>query len=166
MDIDILIFFKRIYGLLRSFPFWMMTFLCNVVVFISSLIFYGLEKPGNSNVNHYIDAVWWSFSTITTVGYGDITPVSFWGKILGIILMIVGTGLFVSYTALFANAMLGREFTRLGRRVKMIGRNVQGIQEDLHEEELSLERQINSLNSTLARLESRLDDIEKRDIKR
>jgi voltage-gated potassium channel len=163
MDIDILIFFRRIYGLLTSFPFWMMTFLCNVVVVVSSILFFLLEKIPNSKVNYFIDAVWWSFSTITTVGYGDITPVTFWGKILGITIMIVGTGLFVSYTALFANAMLGKEFSRLGRRVSMIGKNVQGIQSDLHEEEENLERQISSLNQTLARLESRLNEIEKRD---
>ena len=156
MNIEVLIFFKRIYGLLVSFPFWMMTFLCNLVVAASSIIFYLLEHIPNSRVNHFIDAVWWSFSTITTVGYGDITPVTFWGKILGITLMIVGTGLFVSYTALFANAMLGKEFSRLGKRVK-------AIQTDLHEEEENLERQIGSLNRTLARLEIRLKNLEKRD---
>lgn len=160
MDIDVLVFFKRITGLLVSFPFWMMTFLCNIAVFISSMIFLALEKTVNPSVNSMIDAVWWSFSTITTVGYGDITPITFWGKILGIVLMIVGTGLFVSYTALFANAMLGREFTRLGKRVTMIGKNVQGIQSELHEEEEILGNQIRNLNSSLTRLEKRLDDID------
>jgi len=160
MDIDVLVFFKRITGLLVSFPFWMMTFLCNIAVFISSMIFLALEKAVNPSVNSMIDAVWWSFSTITTVGYGDITPITFWGKILGIVLMIVGTGLFVSYTALFANAMLGREFTRLGRRVTMIGKNVKGIQSELHEEEEILGNQIRNLNSSLTRLEKRLDDID------
>ncbi|EQC52824.1 potassium channel family protein [Bacteriovorax sp. DB6_IX] len=165
MDTDIVIFFKRIYGLLVSFPFWMLTFLCNVLVFLSSLAFYKLEYGHNLEVDQFIDAVWWSFSTITTVGYGDITPVTFWGRVLGILLMIVGTGFFVSYTALFANAMLGREVSRLGRRVSLIKKNVQGMQYDLHEDELVLERQVNHLNHTLARLEKRLNDLDNNDKK-
>jgi len=53
-----------------------------------------------------MDALWWSFATATTTGYGDITPVTDTGKILSIILMLVGLALFSMYTALFAEAIL------------------------------------------------------------
>lgn len=54
----------------------------------------------------YMDALWWSFATATTTGYGDITPVTDAGKILSILLMLAGLGLFSMYTALFAEAIL------------------------------------------------------------
>ena len=40
----------------------------------------------------FIDAVWWSVATVTTVGYGDIVPVTMVGKILAILLMFSGIG--------------------------------------------------------------------------
>ena len=54
----------------------------------------------------YLDALWWSFATTSTVGYGDIVPVTTWGKILGILLMLIGVALFGIYTALFARAII------------------------------------------------------------
>ena len=40
----------------------------------------------------FLDALWWTLVTCTTVGYGDITPVSGIGKVVAVILMIVGVG--------------------------------------------------------------------------
>ena len=45
------------------------------------------------------DGVWWSFVTTTTVGYGDLSPVSTSGRIIAILLMIVGIGLLSSITS-------------------------------------------------------------------
>lgn len=53
-----------------------------------------------------MDAIWWSFTTATTTGYGDITPVTDLGKILSILLMITGLLLFAVFTATFAETIL------------------------------------------------------------
>lgn len=45
------------------------------------------------------DGLWWSFVTTTTVGYGDLSPVSTSGRIIAILLMIVGIGLLSSITS-------------------------------------------------------------------
>lgn len=45
------------------------------------------------------DGIWWAFVTTTTVGYGDISPSSFQGRIIACILMIVGIGLIGSLTS-------------------------------------------------------------------
>jgi voltage-gated potassium channel len=50
--------------------------------------------------------LWWSFSTATNTGYGDIIPMTFAGKILGILLMLMGMALFAMYTGLFAEVIL------------------------------------------------------------
>jgi len=44
----------------------------------------------------FSDALWWSFVTTTTVGYGDLSPVSGTGRFIASLLMIVGIGL-ISY---------------------------------------------------------------------
>ena len=45
------------------------------------------------------DGLWWSFVTATTVGYGDISPTTISGRIVAMILMIVGIGLIGSLTS-------------------------------------------------------------------
>ena len=46
----------------------------------------------NTQINSFLDAVWWTVSTVTTVGYGDIVPVTDAGKIMAIFYMIFGIG--------------------------------------------------------------------------
>ena len=58
-----------------------------------------LESSPTDEINTPLDAVWYVISTITTVGYGDTIPMSFGGKILGILLMIVGVDFFSLLTA-------------------------------------------------------------------
>lgn len=99
-------FLKLIYGLLTSVPFITLSVLGNIVVFTFAGALFWIEAPVNPGLNNFMDALWWSFQTATTVGFGDITPVTILGKALGILLMLVGVALFSIYTALFARAIL------------------------------------------------------------
>lgn len=47
------------------------------------------EQPGSS-IADYGDALWWAFVTCTTVGYGDVTPVTGGGQIVATFLMVIG----------------------------------------------------------------------------
>ena len=47
-------------------------------------------KPGH--FDSILEAIWWSVVTLTTVGYGDITPITFGGKLLAIAIMLLGIG--------------------------------------------------------------------------
>lgn len=53
------------------------------------------------------DAVWWSVATITTVGYGDLYPVTAEGRVLAMILMISGVGMFGAVSGVVALALIG-----------------------------------------------------------
>lgn len=100
------LFSREVYLLLKSPVFLMLTFIGNSVIGLSGMLFFLLEKGANPRLHHFIDALWWSFSTATTTGYGDITPVTTAGKVLGIFLMLMGTALFAMYTGLFAEIIL------------------------------------------------------------
>jgi voltage-gated potassium channel len=102
----------RLLLLVKSPYFILLTVVGNSIIFFFASLFYYLEHDTNPKIQHFIDALWWSFATATTVGYGDITPQSFVGKIMGIFLMLIGTALFATYTALFAQFLLGQEIVR------------------------------------------------------
>jgi voltage-gated potassium channel len=99
--------FMRELKLLIGSPFFiLLTIFGNTLIGLASITFYHLEVGKNSKVVFYMDAIWWGFSTATTTGYGDITPVTMTGKLLGIALMLLGLALFAVYTALLAETIL------------------------------------------------------------
>jgi voltage-gated potassium channel Kch len=59
-----------------------------------------------ANIHTPFDAVWYTFVTITTVGYGDRYPVTTEGRLIGIVIMTAGVGLFGTLTGYLANAFL------------------------------------------------------------
>ncbi len=57
------------------------------VLFLCSFIFFRVEHPVNPEVSTYEDSLWFILQTITTVGYGDIIPVTGIGRLMGVISM-------------------------------------------------------------------------------
>ena len=72
------------------------------LVIFSSLAILNLENDAQSNIRTPGDALWWSLTTITTVGYGDRYPVTTEGRVLAVSLMIAGAALFSTFTAFIA----------------------------------------------------------------
>jgi voltage-gated potassium channel len=73
----------------------LVVFLVIVTIQFSAMAVLSIESstPG-SNINSASDALWWAWVTMTTVGYGDVYPVSNGGRIVGVLLMTMGVGLF------------------------------------------------------------------------
>jgi voltage-gated potassium channel len=76
------------------------------LVLFASITILTFEDGPNSNIHSAIDAVWWSFSTISTTGSGDKFPVTTAGKIVAVILGVVGIGLFGTFTAFIAKLFI------------------------------------------------------------
>ncbi len=71
----------------------------NIIMFSSAYIFLHVEKNINPQVENYGDALWWALCTISTVGYGDIYPITGAGRLTGAFLIIVGIMFFLGFTA-------------------------------------------------------------------
>lgn len=67
----------------------------------STAILYFEDSP-QANIKSAEDAMWWSLTTITTVGYGDRFPVSTGGRVIAVLLMTAGVGLFGTMSAALA----------------------------------------------------------------
>lgn len=76
----------------RTIASAVMTVLMLIVV-IAALMFTLEHDDQPEAFGTILQSIWWSVVTLTTVGYGDVTPISFGGKILAIFIMLLGVGL-------------------------------------------------------------------------
>lgn len=76
----------------------------SLVAFVAALTVLSVERghPG-ANIVNFGDALWWAAETMTTVGYGDVYPVTAWGRVIAVGLMICGIGLLGTVTATLAS---------------------------------------------------------------
>ena len=73
-----------------------------MVVVLSSISMLEVEKLPESNIKTAGDAIWWSLTTMTTVGYGDKFPVSTPGRVIALFPMLCGIGIFGLVTSVIA----------------------------------------------------------------
>jgi voltage-gated potassium channel len=76
------------------------------VMALCCLAFYAVEVGPNPDIRGPLDALWWGASTLSTVGYGDIVPVTPEGRLVAGALMLLGIGLFGAITAIATNTLL------------------------------------------------------------
>ena len=74
-----------------------------LTIIFSSISILEVEHDPKSNIKTAEDAIWWSYVTITSVGYADKYPVTTEGRIIAALLMAVGVGLFGTFTAFLAS---------------------------------------------------------------
>ena len=73
----------------------------------SAVAFTIAEDVGDGRrINSFFDALWWSAATITTVGYGDIYPVTTAGRIIAVFTMVVGISTLAVVTARIAKFLI------------------------------------------------------------
>lgn len=93
----------------RKFELYTLALLSTVVIFFGSTIIFVYEGTGiNSKINDYFDAVYWSLVTISTVGYGDIVPVTLEGKLVTLVLIVNGFLVIAFSTSIVTTALSER----------------------------------------------------------
>ena len=82
-----------------------------LLVPFGAFVIFSIESPNeNSEIKTLLDAFWWSTVTITTVGYGDIVPVTDSGRIFAIFYIFSGITIAGVFLSLFATRFYKKRF--------------------------------------------------------
>ncbi|WP_182128358.1 potassium channel family protein [Nitrosopumilus sp. b3] len=78
------------------------------VVGISGIGIFLIESPyEDAQITNLLDAFWWASATVTTVGYGDVVPVTELGRVMGIVLMFVGIAIIGTFISALGALLIG-----------------------------------------------------------
>jgi voltage-gated potassium channel len=84
-----------------------------ILMIASSLCMYSLEHDAQPDkFKNAFSGIWWSVSTLLTVGYGDIYPVTFTGRIMAIIISFLGVGMVAIPTGIISAGFV-EQYTEL-----------------------------------------------------
>jgi voltage-gated potassium channel len=98
-------------------------FLSTIIVIISSFLMYYVEGEKQPEAfPNVLSAFWWAIATLTTVGYGDIYPVTVLGKFISGIMALVGIGIVALPTGLISAGFLSR--IKQNKTCPHCGRNI------------------------------------------
>ncbi len=75
-----------------------------IMIIASSGVYLFEHKAQPEAFSNIPEAAWWAVATLTTVGYGDVTPVTVGGKLFGIVIMIIGIGMVALPAGILASA--------------------------------------------------------------
>ncbi len=93
----------------KRFEFFTLAIMFFMIVAFGSTIIFIFEGAGtNPNISTFFDAVYWSVITISTVGYGDISPVTTEGRIATLFLVIGGLAVIAFFTSIVTTALSAR----------------------------------------------------------
>lgn len=80
-----------------------LTFTTLLLLLASTLMYYAEHETQPEAFSSIPETMWWGIATLTTVGYGDVYPVTAIGKLLGGVIAVIGIGLFALPTGILAS---------------------------------------------------------------
>jgi voltage-gated potassium channel len=80
-------------------------FILSSLLLVAGTLMYFIERQAQpDNFGSIPHAIWWGMATLTTVGYGDVVPVTVVGKLFGALIMFIGIGMFALPTGILVSA--------------------------------------------------------------
>ena len=84
-------------------------FIAFILLVLSSTLMYYVENEAQpEKFASIVHSLWWSVATLTTVGYGDVYPITAIGKILSAVIALIGIGFIALPTGIISSAILKR----------------------------------------------------------
>ncbi len=122
-----------------------------LLIYVASLAMLEEERyVPESSITNLGDALWWSFTTITTVGYGDQEPVTTVGRLIAVVLMIGGISLIGLVTATLASWIVERVAEEDATKQAATAAHIEALR-------AGTDKQLASLRDDIAQLKSALN---------
>lgn len=119
-----------------------------ILISLSSyaILYFELLSP-NSKIQTAGEAFWWAVVTVTTVGYGDYYPTTNGGRVVAIVLMLMGIGLFGALTSYLSTSFINRGNQTTQKQNEDVIKRLAAVEEQLCELRDALREQSDQNNS-------------------
>jgi voltage-gated potassium channel len=127
---------RRARAVLQHRQFHFVALLAVVAVVLGGLAIYTVEGGPTGRIQSVGDGIWWAIVTATTVGYGDISPATTEGRIIAVVLMLLGIGVIGAFTATVASFFVaqeeGSELAEIAARLARVEAKLDALLENRH----------------------------------
>jgi len=124
-----------------------------LLLLIVSTAMYYIENDANPQFASIFHSMWWGTTALTTVGYGDVVPITPLGRVLGSIVAFIGVGLFGMPTGILASGFQELHDDRARERDRSSGRSLSSS-EDIVDNSPAGASNAAALHARLEKLES------------
>lgn len=100
-------------------------FILFILVIISTTMYYVEREAQPEKFTSIPATMWWGIATLTTVGYGDMVPITTWGRILGGMFAITGVGLLALPAGILSSGFFEMMHRPRARKCPHCGEEVQ-----------------------------------------
>jgi len=100
------------------------------LVIIAATVVASVEGGAEASIHSFADALWWAVVTITTVGYGDMVPITLVGRAVAFVLMLGGIAFFSGVTANLASFLIkGHDSEK--KALSQLVKEVEGLRQEI-----------------------------------
>ncbi|MDH3658140.1 MAG: ion channel [Nitrosopumilus sp.] len=125
--------------------FYLLLIAAGTIVVGSFVIFSVESQHPDSQINSMLDAIWWTVATVTTVGYGDIVPVTDVGKIVAIFFMFFGIGVLAIFLSVLGTQFYKNRFAKEEKEISHAQKLILDRMDDLEKNQEQLQKELKNL---------------------
>ena len=122
--------------------FYLLFVAAGIIVVGSFVIFSVESQHPDSQINSMLDAVWWTVATVTTVGYGDIVPITDTGKIVAIFFMFFGISILALFLSVLGTQFYKRRFEKEEKEISHAQKLILDRMDDLEKNQKELQKDL------------------------